>query len=555
MKKSKNFTALFIPIMLFFVLMMSSELSFGQNYHTNSKKAINLYKKGKKAYFKKDYEKSLKLIYKSLNSDADFVEALQLKGGIGLVLKDNDLALEAYESSLAVDSMANPWNAVVLANLYMDKGDYEDAVKVLKWYCKLDNQKEEKLKIARKQLANAEFRNYAVNNPVDFNPTNVGENVNTDGDEYINQIAPDGSKIYFTRRLPEKDENGYRIEGVYYSSIVGSEYITAIPMNLNWNNNKRMGAVNISADQKKMYFVGFDWIDSKGRGDIYMSEFGEKEWGKPVNLGNVVNTPTLESQPCISSDGTELYFTRYSRTYESTDIYVSKWFQGKWSNPKAITSINSTGNEMAPFLHPDGKTLYFASDGFPGMGGYDIFMSKRNEKDEWSTPVNLGYPLNTRGDEMTFAVSTDGKTGYISSIREDGFGGYDIYVFDLDQDVSPETVENEQCFVLHNIKFEFDSDVLNPLSYSEIASVATYLKENPNVKVEISGYTDNSGSEEHNMDLSLRRAESVKKALVELEEISGKRILTKGYGESRPIAPNDSEEGRALNRRVEMRIL
>ena len=540
--------------MLLFVLMMSSGMTFGQTYHTTSKKAVNLYKKGKAAYIKKDYEKSLKLIDKSLNCDGDFVEALQLKGGIGLVLKDNDLALDAFEKSLAVDSMANPWNAVVTSGLYMEKNKYEDAIRVLKWYCKLDNQKEEKMKIARKQFANAEFRNFAVNNPVEFEPINIGENVNTDGDEYINQITPDGGRIYFTRRLQEKDENGYRIEGVYYSSIVGSDYVKAIPMDLNWNNNKRIGAVNISADQKKMFFVGFDWLDSKGRGDIYMSSYEDAGWGKPVNLGNVVNTSTVESQPCLSPDGTELYFTRYSRTYESTDIYVSKCFKGEWSNPQSLGNINSTGNEMAPFLHPDGKTLYFASDGFPGMGGYDIFMSKRNEQGEWSEPVNLGYPLNTEGDEMTFAVSTDGTTAYISSVREGGFGGYDIYVFNLDPEVAPETVADEQRFVLHDIKFELDSDVLDTVSYSEIASVAAYLNENQNVKVEIAGFTDNSGSREHNLDLSLRRAEAVKKALVVME-IRENRILTKGYGENRPVAPNDNEENRALNRRVEMRIL
>lgn len=554
MKKHSIFAALFLPIMLFFVLIMSSELAFGQNYHTNSKKAIGLYKKGKDAYLKKNYEKSLKFIEKSLDSDKNFAEALQIRGGIGNAIGDYELTVNSYERSLAADSTAFPWNAVVLGSLYMDKGKYKDAIKVLKWYSKLNNQKEEKIKIAKKQLANAEFRDFAVANPLDFEPVNVGANVNTDGDEYINQIAPDGGRIYFTRRLQEKDENGYRIEGIYYSSIVGTEYITAIPMNLNWNNKKRMGAVNISADQKKMFFVGFDWLDSKGRGDIYVSLYEESGWGKPVNIGNVVNTSTVESQPCVSPDGTELYFTRYSRTYESTDIYVSKLFKGEWSNPQAVTAINSTGNEMAPFLHPDGKTLYFASDGFPGMGGYDIFMSKRNEKGEWGEPVNLGYPLNTEGDEMTFAVSTDGTTGYISSIRNEGFGGYDIYTFKLDPVVAPEVVADEQRFVLHNIKFELDSDVLDPVSYEEIASVAAYMNENQNIKVEISGYTDNSGSREHNLELSHRRANAVKKALVEME-ISENRVTTKGYGENRPIAPNDNEEGRALNRRVEMRIL
>lgn len=554
MKKHNVFTAAFLPVMLFLALMTCTEMSWAQSYHTSSKKAVRLYKKGRSAYLKKDYDKSLKLIEKALARDEKFTQALQLRGELGLSTENNALTVDSYERVLAIDSTAFPWDAVVLSGIYMEENNFEDAIRILKWYCGLKTQKEERLKIARKQLANAEFRHYAVNNPVDFEPVNIGENVNTDGDEYVNQITPDGSRIYFTRRLTDTDEDGYRIEGVYYSSIVDSDFLTAIPMNLDWNNKKRMGAVNMSADQQQMFFVGFDWLDSRGRGDIYVSTYNGSGWDNPVNLGDVVNTSSLESQPCVSPDGMELYFTRYSRTYESTDIYMSRYFKGEWTNPQAVTAVNSTGNEMAPFIHPDGKTLYFASDGFPGMGGYDIFMSKRDDKGEWGEPVNLGYPLNTKGDEMTFSVSTDGTVGYISSIREEGFGGYDIYAFNLDPVVAPEPVMDEQRFILHNIKFEFDSDVLDTISYGEIASVATYMIENQKIKIEISGYTDNSGSREHNLDLSLRRAEAVKNALVGME-VSDDRIITKGYGENRPVAPNDSEEGRALNRRVEMRIL
>lgn len=553
MKKIKIVAVLF-QIMLFLALVACPETITAQTYHTNKKKAVNAYKKARKAYIKKDYNKAMRLVDKSLHSDARFVEALQLKGGIGMQTGDFDMAARSYERSLAADSTAFPWNAVVLGDFYMDKGNYDDAIKILKWYVNLKNKKEEKHKIASKLLADAEFRMYAVNNPVSFEPKNLGANVNTDGDEYINQVTPDNGRIYFTRRLQEKDSEGFRVEEVFYSSIVDSGYLEAIPMNLEWNNNKRMGAVCLSADKKSMYFVGFDWLDSKGRGDIYVSKSDGKAWGKPENLGNVVNTPTVESQPCISSDGTELYFTRYSRINESTDIYVSKIFNGVWTNPQAISIINTPGNEMAPFIHPDGKTLYFASDGLPGMGGYDIFMSRRDDKGEWGKPVNLGYPINTKGDELTFAVSINGETAYISSIREDGFGGYDIYEFNLDKNIVPQQIADQQRFVLHNIKFELNSDVLDPTSYSVIADMASYLNNNKKVKVEISGYTDNSGNENSNVSLSERRAIAVMNALVNMG-VNKKRIVAKGFGESNPVAPNDTEQGRALNRRVEMRIL
>lgn len=537
---------------MFVALIFSPDTSCGQTYHTSSKKAVRFYKKADKTAKKKDYAKALRFIDKSIDCDGRFVEALQKKADIGIAVGNDEMAIEYYEKSLAADSAVFPKNAVKLSNLYDKKGDYSDAVKVLTWYCNLKNVKESQMKVARTLLENELFRESAVKNPVDFQPVNLGENVNTDGDEYINQILPDGSKIYFTRRLVEKDADGFRIEGVYYSTIVDNQYLPAVPMNLDWNNKKRMGAVSISPDQKKMYFVGFDWLDSNGRGDIYMSEYDGAGWRKPQNLGKVVNTSTLESQPCISPDGKDLFFTRYSRVNETTDLYVSSWFDGKWSNPQAIKNVNSKGNEMSPFMHPDGKTLYFVSDGLPGMGGFDVFMCRRNDKGEWGQPVNLGYPLNTPDDEISFAVSSDGKTAYISSARDGGLGGFDIYSFELDPDNAPEEVGSLR-FVLHDIKFRFDSAVLDTTSFSVIDSVAGYLLANQEVRVEVLGFTDNSGDEAHNSELSLQRANSVRDALIS-REIDESRISAVGYGENRPLVPNDTEEHKALNRRVEIRF-
>lgn len=533
-------------------LALSPNIAAGQNYHTSSKKAVRLYRKATKKIQKKDYEDALRFVDRSIDCDAGFVEALQRKANIGVAAGDDDMAIEYYGKSLAADSMAFPLNAIRLSDLYNKKGEYSEAVRVLTWYCSLKNVKDDQMRVARRLLENAVFREAAVKNPVDFQPVNLGENVNTDGDEYVSQILPDGSKLYFTRRSTEKDDDGFRIEGVYYSTIIDSQCLPSVPMNLNWNNRKRMGAVNISPDQKKMYFVGIDWLDSNGRGDIYVSEYEGGTWGKPQNLGKIVNTPTVESQPCADTDGRRLYFTRYSRVNETTDLYVSDWFDGKWNNPRAIDNVNTKGNEMSPFIHPDGKTLYFVSDGLPGMGGYDVFMCKRKDNGDWGQPVNLGYPLNTSGDEISFAVSADGKTGYISSVREGGFGGFDIYSFELGQDNSPEEVE-PQRFVLHDIKFKLNSAVLDSSSFSVLDSVAGYLLANPVAKVEILGFTDNSGDEQHNSELSLQRANSVKDALAS-REISGDRMSATGYGEKRPLVPNDTEEHKALNRRVEIRF-
>ena len=539
-------------ILLVLALVLAAPVAYAQNYHTKSKKAVKYYKNAKKQYDKKKYPKTYKYLGKALDVDANFSEALLLKAELSTKLNDDNQAIESYERMFAADSMAFPKTAITLSKLYMKEFRFGDAVKILRWYVKVPNQKAALTTQAKDLLAIAEFRDVAFNNPVKFEPVNLGENVNTEGDEYINQILPDGTRLYFTRRGEVADKQGLREEFVYSSAIIDGEYMPAIPLNIDWHNNKRMGAVSITANQNKMYFVGIDFIDSYGRGDIYTSDFVDNQWTKPVNLGNIVNTSTMESQPCISADGMELYFVRYSRTYESTDIYYSQFYQGKWSNPKAITPANSKGNEMSPFIHPDGNTLYFASDGIPGMGGYDIFMCKKLSRGEWSTPVNLGYPINSEKNEISFVVSSDGKKGYISSDREGGLGGYDVYVFDLDEVDAPDLVDMKR-FIMRNINFEFDSAILSESSYTEIDSLVVFMKENPSINIEISGYTDNSGSDEHNMTLSLERAAAVMTALLE-RGVSVKRINAVGYGASRPLVPNDNEKNKALNRRVEIRV-
>ena len=536
------------------LFLIAPVTSYAQNYHTKSKKAVKYYKSAKKQYDNKKYPKTIKYLDKALDVDPKFADALLLKAELSLTLNDDNQAIESYEKMFAADSMAFPKSAIALSKLYLEAFRFGDAVRVLRWYVKVPNQKTALMLQARELLAIAEFRDDAFNNPVKFDAVNLGTNVNTDGDEYVNQILPDGSRLFFTRRSGEADKQGVRDEQIFWSSIVNGEYMPSLPLTMDWGNKKRTGALSITPNQAKIYFVGIDFIDSYGRGDIYTSDFVDNEWSKPVNLGNIVNTSTMESQPCISADGTELYFVRYSRTYESTDIYYSQLYQGKWSNPKPIISANSKGNEMSPFLHPDGNTLYFASDGIPGMGGYDIFMCRKIDRGEWSEPVNLGYPINSEKNEISFVVSTDGKKGYISTDRDGGMGGYDIYVFDLDQVDQPQEVDM-RLFVMRNINFEFDSAVIDTIaSGPELDSLASFMTENPTISIEISGYTDNTGDAAHNKTLSMERAEAVKNAMIE-RGIEGYRMVASGYGETRPIVPNDSEKNKALNRRVEVRVI
>jgi len=550
---NNSIKCLIISVLTLCFAVFAPNFADAQAYHTNSKKAVKHYLNAKKQYDKRKYSKTMKYLGRALAADADFADALLLKAELSLSLNDDNQAITCYERIFASDSMAFPRTAITLAKLYMKNYRFSEAVNLLQWYVKVPEQRETFVSQAINLLENAEFRDKAFNNPVAYAPVNLGDNVNTDGDEYVNQILPDGSRVFFTRRSQEADKQGFRDEFIYSSAIINGEYMPAVPLEIDWHNKKRMGAVSISANKSKMFFVGIDFIDSYGRGDIYESEFVDNEWTKPLNLGNLVNTSAMESQPCISADGMELYFVRYSRTYESTDIYVSEFHQGKWSNPKPVKTVNSKGNEMSPFIHPDGNTLYFASDGLPGMGGYDIFMCKKLSGGEWSKPVNLGYPVNSEKDEISFVVTSDGKKAYISSERDGGMGGFDIYVFDLDEINSPEPVDVE-LFTLRNINFEFNSAILEESSYTEIDSLAAFMFANPSVNIEISGFTDNSGSDAYNYTLSLNRANAVKNALVE-RDVNEDRMEVTGFGKNWPLVPNDSEENRFLNRRVEVRVI
>ena len=371
---------------------------------------------------------------------------------------------------------------------------------------------------------------------------NIGANVNTDGDEYINQVFQDS--IIFTRRSGN--------EYVFTSKIIDGNYMPAEPLNLGWHNDYWVGVMCFSSDKKTLYFVGIDYPVGYGRGDIYKSEFIDNQWSEPMNIGKPVNSATMESQPCLSADGKEMYFVRDTKSNKS-NIYFSQYLQEEWSTPKAITTINTRFGEMAPFLHPDGRSLFFASEGHNGMGGYDIFVCRRLLNGTWSEPKNLGTPVNTEKNEISFVVSADGKKCYVSSDRDGGFGGYDIYVFDYEDINMPEIVDTTH-FVMRNINFEFDSAVLSESSDAAIDSLANFLNDNSLINIEIAGFTDNSGTEEHNQKLSFDRANAVKEALIN-KGVDATRMTVVGHGSSSPLKPNDTEENKALNRRVEIRIL
>ena len=524
------------------------------------KKAVKAYEAAEAAFLKRDYKKAHQQVLKAVTEDPNYAEAWLLEGEIGMETKDLDLAVLGYENALSSDSLVFPPAAITLARLYDQRGSYQREIFLLKWYQSKKFNNEQQNVIVTEMLASATFRYDALSHPISFSPENLGKEVNTTNDEYVNMLSFDGAQLLFTRKVMLSE--GYQKEVLLVSQWDGEQW--SEPQSLAFSDfpdDVDPGAAFISADGKKLYLTGCGWTRDSSC-DLYVSIWTGEQWSMPRPLPQYINTRSWESQPCVSSDGKELYFV--SRRGGNADIYrCLRNANGTWGEPQNIGApVNTQGTEMAPFLHPDGRTLYFSSDKHVGMGGFDLFMSRRGEDGNWQQPVNLGFPINTSGDEINFFVAADGKTAFISSQREGGQGGYDIYTFELPEEVRSDsanylsTVDVVElapgdAVVLQNIQFEFNSSALTEDSQSGIEMLAAFLQRNPELKVELAGHTDDVGNANYNLKLSFERAEVVRNALIE-KGIDASRLTAKGYGATKPLVPNDNDEHRAVNRRTEM---
>jgi tetratricopeptide (TPR) repeat protein len=485
-------------------------------------------------------------------------------------------------------------------------------------------------------------------NPVPFEPKSI-QGISTEANEYLAYKTVDGSRMYFTRDVVKNEDN---------SSFYKHDLETRVAMMIEshrekdgtfgkgrrmqppFNTGKNEGTFTLTADNKLLFYsITQQTKADYANCDIYFSEYKNGEWTEPQNAGSNVNTAsTWESQPSITPDGNYLYFASNRQGgYGGTDIWcVHRLPNGDWSRPENLgPSVNTEDNERSPFIHPDGVSLYFASNGWEGLGGYDMYYTRVDDS-RGQKPLNLGHPINTEGDEFYFGVDTDGEKAYFSSNKYPSKGGMDIYEFDLYPAIKPQKVcvikgsvvdENDNpiggelelfitagakekslyriddaegtftavlnpkndyiliakregyafssvlvtkhtvlpadsilhfkilpievggSYQINDIVFGLNSAELTDNTRLVINAFIEFLRDNPKVHATIEGYTDNVGDEEDNQKLSEQRAKAVYDYLI-ANRVRPDRLQYKGMGSANPVATNDTEEGRAKNRRT-----
>ena len=592
--------------------------------------------------------KALDLCKKGIKKDSTYAKLWEYKGQIEYELKDFKNALYSLNKALELE----PENL----SIYFSIGrcqrmlmQFDDARTSLNTYLTAKIRRSARYEEeAKKIIANLDQLKYLYSHPVPFEPINLGPNVNTANGEYWPGLTLDGKYFYFTRMMSRA--NGSHFEDFYRSEVMDSTYSPAVRLPEPVNTSANEGTISITADGKNIFFSAKDRVDERGLPigmggfDIYLSGYFNGQWTKPINIGGPINASSWDAQPSISPDGMTLYFASdRPGGFGGADIWMSTFKDGHFQAPVNLGSkINTAGEEQSPFIHYDNQTLYFSSDGHPGVGGIDIFMAKKNAEGKFDACSNVGYPINSEKDELGFIADRLGNFGYLSSERPGGFGGLDIYKFELPASIKPNPVSfvNGVVFdaqskekieadieltdlstgkvimttksqkgsgnffivlpsnkdymltidktnylfysanfslkthsklepyqlevpltkpatdievVLNNVFFEVDKFELQANSMVELDKLVYLMKKFPFMKIEIGGHTDNTGDKIKNKTLSQNRAKSVKDYLIS-KGVDASRLSAIGYGDSKPIADNKTEQGRAQNRRTVFKV-
>lgn len=443
-------------ILLFFLTFSFASCSVAQyNYSSKDKKAIDLLKKGQESA-RTNTAQAIEYALKSIDRDPNFWEAHLFVGEMYEYQRKNSEAIKHYRDAIRINPTHSPSSVTYfyLGSLEYATNDFENAKKTLNIYVQNRSADPKLVKAAYETMEACDKAIEALKNAETFEPVNLGPGVNTADPEYFPTITVDGKTLLFTRLIKDENVPGpiKKQEDFYVSNLTEyNAWGTAVAMPKNINTIRNEGAPTISADGRSLIFVACSMGDIKDYGenregmgscDMFITKLLGNKWTNPQNLPGKINTGSWESQPSLSADGKTMYFIRRvsARGMENdADVFVSTLQEdGTWGIATRLpNTINTPYPEESVLIHPDGKTLYFASRGHKGFGGLDLFVSRMDANGNWGPAENLGYPINTSADENSLLVSADGKIAFFASDRPGGFGDLDIYYFIMPERIRP----------------------------------------------------------------------------------------------------------------------
>ena len=634
-----------VPVGFYFMFLLLAvpEYSFSQRQDRSGRLAGE----ASAAFRSGDMAKAMSLAQRGMPRDSSDLRLILLMAEIHREMKNSpgELACLRKASELPGVPFLIHYR---LGEAFFKAGNYEDSFKALNHYLGGDPAPGLAEKAAQ-LLLSASFAREAILKPSRFSLENLGDAINSEFDEYWPSLTVDGATLVFTRLVPDEFRSSLLQEDFFASYLDTAGWTDAVPVT-GINTPLNEGAQTISADGRLLFFTRCNHPDGHGSCDIWFSRLEEGNWSLPRNAGRPLNSAAWEGQPSLSAFGDILYFASNRPGGKGNKDIWSIGLKGwrpdgmpLWGEPVNLgDSINTSGEEISPFIHPNGRDLYFSSDYWPGFGGLDMFRSYRKPDGSWTKAENLGYPVNTSGNEQGMIIDRTGTRAYMASGRETG-RGMDIYSFGLDENLRPEPVSYIRGIVsdrksgkpvpatilltgidsvspmevkirtgrdggytvtlpasgqyafhveepgylfysesfradalehypepiirnielipvevgslthLHNVFFDTGSSVILDNSEPELRKLLEFLRQNHQLRVEIQGHTDNRGSEALNMELSENRAKSVVDYLTE-RGIDPGRMTHKGYGYSMPVDTNESEQGRARNRRTTILI-
>lgn len=620
-------------------------------------KARALYEKAQSLYYKDRQPQQALLVWQQLTDKfPDYGEPYLRKASILVTIGDNANALQSYKTGLAKLPVepARAGDYLLMGKLATQVGDYAAMRQAYTNYLATNPSNKVQVAQAKLQLQNCDFAAAAMANPTGAAPELLPTPLNQFRDQYFPVLTADNKALIFTvQRNPElKDREN---EDIFISTLAPDGTFGA-PQSISpvINSRENEGTATISGDGNTLVFTSCGRAGGIGGCDLYISRRRGDQWTPPRNMGLLVNSKAWDSQPSLSADGRTLYFSsERGGGHGGNDLYVTTLgADGTWGLARNLgPTVNTAGDDLAPFIHASGTTLYYATNGLVGLGSSDIFRTELDDKGQWSTPRNLGYPFNTFANEASLFISSDNKRAYYTradpprpgevrgalpviriygtevpaSVRARETSTYTqgrvfdavtkkplnavVQLFDLGTNALTQQVysdaENGQytvvlnegrayamyatapgyllkslsfdysvpqkfnpltldlyldpaksgrSAVLNNLFFDSNQATLKPRSRTELDRLVEFLHQDPSLRVEVAGHTDNVGTPAANLSLSQRRAQAVLSYL-SAHGVPATRLRAKGYGETKPLAGNDTEAHRAQNRRIELRIL